>query len=245
MDVLRPDRSSIIWFSQRTGSTLLAAALASTGKAGSPREALNDRDPATFTLDELHQVWQQGMTSNGFFGLKYGPTRSSFDAWTQAFRSVQGLPAHLSVAEIWATTFPNCRHIFITRRDKVRLAVSWWRAIQSGEWHRPRGEMPLLTDLTDSYSYDAIDHLFVEASLREALIGDVFTSAGIQPLTVVYEDFIRDYEQTVREALKFLDLEAPEIIELPACERLADTRAEVWVQRFRAERQAGWPDPVW
>jgi len=245
MERSQPDRSSIIWFSQRTGSTLLAAALASTGNAGSSREALNDRDPATFTLDELHQVWQQGMTSNGFFSLKYGPTRGSFDAWTQAFRTVQGLPAHFSAAEIWATTFPNCRHIFITRRDKVRLAVSWWRAIQSGEWHRPRGETPHLIDLTDSYSYEAVDHLFVEASLREVMIGDIFTNAGIQPLTVVYEDFIRDYEQTVREALKFLGLEAPEIIELPAFERLADPQAERWVQQFRAECQAGWPNPVW
>ena len=45
-----PERSYIIWFSQRTGSTLLAAALEITKQCGVPHEHLNGNDPATFTL---------------------------------------------------------------------------------------------------------------------------------------------------------------------------------------------------
>ncbi len=239
-------RSYIIWFSQRTGSTLLASALTSSGVAGLPVEALNDRDPAALTLAELQAVWRGGTTPNGVFGLKYGPDQGSFAAWTQAFRRVLELPEPLSAPQVWAAAFPNCRHLFMTRRNKVRLAVSWWRAIQSGEWHRPFGKAPLGADLDDKYSFSAIDHLFVEASLREALIEDFFAEAGLTPLTVVYEDFVRDYPGMARQVLGFLGLDAPAlVVSPPAFERLADASAEVWVQRFRQERQAGWPNPAW
>ncbi len=241
-----PARSYIIWFSQRTGSTLLASALAGTGVAGTPGEWLNDRDPAALAVAELQAIWQGGATPDGVFGLKYGPSQGNFAAWTQVFRRVLGLSAHLSVPEVWAATFPGCHHVFMTRRNKVRLAVSWWRAIQSGEWHRPSGEVALAADLEGRYSFEAIDHLFAEASLREAMIEDFFEEAGLTPMTVVYEDFIRDYAGTIRQVLGFLGLDAPEVaVPPPTFEKLADASAEAWVQRFRQERQAGWPNPAW
>lgn len=247
----QPSRSYVIWFSQRTGSTLLTAALTGTGVAGRPTEALNDHDPETLTLAELHLIWQNNTTPNGVFGLKYGPQRDGLAAWTQCFRRVLNLPDQLSAADVWAETFPSCRHLFVTRRNKVRLAVSWWRAIQSGEWHRPQGQGPSRSvldqraDLEDKYSFEALHHLFVEASLREALIEEFFADAGLHPMTVVYEDFIRDYEGTVRSVLGFLGLDVPKIILPQALERLADDVSEAWVQRFRLEQQADWTTPAW
>ncbi|WP_255807560.1 Stf0 family sulfotransferase [Deinococcus sp. KNUC1210] len=199
----------------------------------------------------MQQIWQHNTTPNGVFGLKYGPKRDDFAAWTASFRRVLNLPERLSTADVWAATFPDCRHVFMTRRHKVRLAVSWWRAIQSGEWHRARGQQPSTpieaqhATLNDQYSFEAIHHLFVEASLREALIEEFFAEASIHPLTVVYEDFLRDYEGTVRSTLRFLDLEVPAVIPAPALERLADDGSEGWVQRFRHEQQANWTSPAW
>ena len=237
-----PQRSYIIWFSQRTGSTLLAAALGAV--AGIPGEHLNGKDPATFTLSDLQALWQSGTTPDGLFGLKYGPSHNMAD-WTEAFRRVMELPQEASTPEVWATTFPDCRHIFITRRNRVRLAVSWWRAIVSGEWHRAHGQVPQTADLADRYSFEAINHLFAESALREATIEDFFAAANILPLTVVYEDFIRDYGGTVRGVLAHLVLERPNVIQPPAFQKMADALSDDWAQRFREERQAGWSNPAW
>lgn len=242
--MLPPERSYIIWFSQRTGSTLLAAALESTGQGGVPNEHLSGKDTKAFTPTDLHTLWQSGTGTNGLFALKYGPSRNMSD-WTQAFRRVLKMPQDASAPEVWAATFPGCRHVFITRRNRVRLAVSWWRAIVSGEWHRAHNQAPPTSELTDRYDFAAINHLFTECALREATIEDFFSAARIVPLTVVYEDFIRDYEGTVGSVLAHLGLEKPDIIRPPAFQQMADALSEDWAQRFREERQADWSNPAW
>ena len=51
---------------------------------------------------------------------------------------------------------------------------------------------------------------------------------------------------TVRAILCFLELDAPEVVVSdPAFDKLADASAEIWVQRYRQERQAGWANPAW
>ncbi|AZN38278.1 Stf0 family sulfotransferase [Paenibacillus albus] len=241
----QPKRSYTIWFSQRTGSTLLAEALASTGVAGNPAEWLHfeHNDPLKVTREDMEQKWRLGTTPNGVFGIKVGFEQH----WIDAFRSLFELPEHASRAEVWSTAFPNCsKHIYMTRRNKVRLAVSWWRAIVSGEWHRKFGEKPQEHDLADKYNFDAIKHLVFESMLFEAAIEDFLTESNIQPMTIVYEDFVQDYEGTVRRALEFLDIPADHVnIAPPVFDKLADDVAEQWVQRFREESQRGWENVRW
>ncbi|MBD2864092.1 Stf0 family sulfotransferase [Paenibacillus oceani] len=242
---MRPTQSYTIWFSQRTGSTLLNYALSSTGVAGDPCEWLHfgHRDPNTMTREDMEQIWKEGTTPNGVFGLK-----TSFDSrWMDSFRTIFDVPAAATRAKVWSEAFPNCnKHIFMTRRNKVRLAVSWWRAIVSGEWHRKHGEKPQEHDIADKYKFDAIDHLLTECAMREAALEDFFSEAGIVPLTIVYEDFILDYEGTVMDVLKFLDIPTDHVaVAPPALERLADGVAEEWVQRFHEERQKEWERKAW
>jgi LPS sulfotransferase NodH len=241
----QPKLSYTIWFSQRTGSTLLNQALASTGVAGNPSEWLHDdhKDPDTFTSEDLERIWQYGTTSNGVFGLKINFEQR----WIDAFRAMLELPDHATRAEVWSTAFPNCsKHIYMTRRNKVRLAVSWWRAIVSGEWHRKFGEKPQEHDIADKYNYEAIHHLIFESTMREAAIEDFFSESGIKPLTIVYEDFIQDYEGTVMSVLEFLDIPTDNVnVAPPAFDKLADDIAEEWVQRFREESQKGWENRRW
>ncbi|MBM7568584.1 Stf0 family sulfotransferase [Paenibacillus sacheonensis] len=238
-------QSYTIWFSQRTGSTLLNRALASTGVAGDPSEWLHmdHADPAAFTREQLEERWKCGTTPNGVFGLKIGFEQR----WIDAFRVMFELPPHASRAEVWSTAFPNCsKHIYMTRRNKVRLAVSWWRAIVSGEWHREFGQAPKEHDIADRYKYDAIHHLIFESSMREAAIEDFFSESDIVPLTIVYEDFIQDYEGTVRRVLEFLEVPADDVtIAPPSLDKLADEVAEEWVQRFREESQKEWEVKSW
>ncbi|REE69543.1 LPS sulfotransferase NodH [Paenibacillus taihuensis] len=241
----KPKLSYTIWFSQRTGSTLLGEALASTGVAGNPAEWLHYEynDPATMTRADLEQKWEEGTSTNGVFGIKIGFEQR----WIDTFRTMFELPEHTSRAEVWSTAFPNCsKHIYMTRRNKVRLAVSWWRAIVSGEWHRRFGEKPQEVDIADQYNYDAIRHLVLESTMCEAAMEDFFTESNMMPLTIVYEDFIQDYEGTVRNVLEFLEVPSEHVsIAPPAFDKLADDVAEQWVQRFREESQRDWQNVRW
>jgi LPS sulfotransferase NodH len=240
---MRPEQCYTIWFSQRTGSTLLNTALASTGVAGNPGEWLHGKVPNLIRKEDIEQMWKEGTTPNGVFGLK-----TSFQSeWISAFRKLYEVPETASRAKVWCEAFPNCnKHIYMTRRNKVRLAVSWWRAIVSGEWHRQHGDKPQEHDIADKYHFDAINHLFIECSLREAAMEDFFSEDGIVPLTIVYEDFILDYEGTVMKVLEFLNIPTDKVkVSPPSLDRLADDVAEQWVQQFRQERQKDDEIPAW
>lgn len=252
---MKPQLSYTIWFTQRTGSTLLCKALEATGMAGRPNEWLNRpgeaglvayygvSDPAALQ----GHLWEIGSTPNGVFGLKFGLYQPYFSQVIDTFRQFPGCPqVETPRAAIWEHAFPNHRHIFMTRRNKVRLAVSWWKAIVSQEWHRKTGEAPKPADLAGEYRFEAIHHLFDECAMREAGTQEFFSEAGIIPLTIVYEDFIWDYEGTVRTVLDFLGLDSTGVdICPPYYARLADKVSEEWAQRFRDELQVDWPNKGW
>ncbi|WP_219837601.1 Stf0 family sulfotransferase [Paenibacillus sp. R14(2021)] len=241
---MKPIGSYTIWFSQRTGSSLLYKALESTGVAGIPREWLTEQDPGTFGIQDIRQIWQNGTTPNGVFGLKFSPFK--LDEWFLAFQRELDLAEGLSRPQIWEKAFPACKHIFMTRRNKVRLAVSWWRAMVTGEWHRVHGTTPHQKEIGDEYSFDAINHLLMECTLREAAMEAFFAEESIVPMTIIYEDFIQNYEDTVIKILNFLNIPT-EFVQVapPFLDQIADDIAESWVQRFRTERQADWENIAW
>jgi LPS sulfotransferase NodH len=251
-----PSKSYIIWFSQRTGSTLLCKALEATNVAGKPGEWLLAADMPD--LLEGHQVdtsealrqklWSLASTPNGVCGLKFSPYEPYHTQLLDLFRQLPDASgAGTNRADVWSNVMPNCRHIFLTRRNKVRLAVSWWKAICSQEWHREVDGPALDQGDHSAYNYEAIDHLLCEATLREAAIQELFSEGDIVPHTIVYEDFIADFEGTIRDTLDFLEVTLPEriTIEPPFFTKLADDVSEAWVQRFRRERQQGWTNIAW
>ena len=209
-------RSYIIWFSQRVGSTLLTQALEDTGVAGRPREWLNGRLGDGAALREM--LWTEATTPNGVLGVKYGMTPALHAEVTEKLVSVTGASDERAA---WQAVFPACTHFFMTRRDRVRLAISWWRAIQSNDWHHPTRdgtafEAALRTPASVAYDRGAIDHLLREIDEREAAIHGVFARWGVQPDTIVYEDFIASYEATVRGVLELLEIPGASTVAVPA-----------------------------
>ena len=243
----RPAWSYIVWFTQRVGSTLIAQALEDTGIAGRPREWLEA--PSTAELLARHGardvvelrdgLWEAGTTANGVLGVKYGMAPSAHAELTTLLRGLVDDGATERAA--WEAMFPACRHVHLTRRDPIRLAISWWRAIQSGEWHRP-----LRTDTAVGvlaapprearYDADAIAHLVNEVGEREAAIQAVFDRWSVTPHVVVYEDAVADFDTTMTGLLRFLDAPAGTPVAVPAFARLADELSEQWYARFISER---------
>jgi LPS sulfotransferase NodH len=245
-----------VWFSQRVGSTLLTHALEDTGIAGRPREWFNFASTTDMrvaygvssALALRDELWRRATTDNGVLGVKYGMTEALHRDLLSVFAGAVPGALDPDGRRAWEAYFPACKHVFMTRRNKIRLAVSWWRAIKTQEWHRPNRSSPPAVvgdaankappaDLIDQYSYDAIEHLLMEANLREAHMQAQFDRWGIVPHTVVYEDFIASYEPTVRVVLDYLQIPDRKHITIPAAAlaRLADDVSEAWVQRFRRE----------
>jgi len=248
---MRPKLCYTTWFSQRTGSTLLCRALESTGVAGRPGEHLEGALPDLYArygvrapAELVARVWANAQTSNGVVGLKYGLVENTFGPLIEALGEIEGHDGTRS--GVWANAFPNGRHIFMTRRNKVRLAVSWWKAIQSRQWHRSHGAPPQSAEIADRYAFEAIEHLIAETVMREAAMQDFFTQAGVAPLTIVYEDFVSAYEQTVKDILAWLGVvPAPVAVAPPAFERMSDELSEQWVERYRRDRQKSRKKAVW
>jgi LPS sulfotransferase NodH len=250
---MKPQSSYTIWFSQRTGSTLLCKAIESTGMAGKPREWFNCPPDLLSTYHKTSHaelqdyLFKLGSTDNGVFAINHSFYEPHFSQLIETLRKFPACPPTAKKrTAVWEEVFPNHRHIFMTRRNKIRLAVSWWRAIQSGEWHLSTDEQRKPVDLSNAYSFDAINHLYNECSMREAGIQEFFAEGGITPLNIFYEDFVQNYEPTIRTILDYLKLDsASATIAPPALTRLADDVSEEWVQRFREERQDGWTNRGW
>ena len=248
---MKPKQSFIIWFSQRTGSSVLCKALEDTGIAGRPNEWLHEYE--TYDLLTKYSVtdyaslqaklWEVGSTPNGVFGLKVSMSEPHHTTMTEHFRKFPDCPqGAIPRARIWEHAFPNCKHIFMTRRNRARLAVSWWKAIKSGEFQRPVGTARGENLKSDEFVFDAIRQLLLEVDMREAGIQEFFSEAGIVPLTLVYEDFVAEYELTIRRILNFLDIPGRDKVVIPQLyfEKLANDLSEEWVHRFRRELQADW-----
>ncbi|MEL6672670.1 MAG: Stf0 family sulfotransferase [Bacteroidota bacterium] len=247
----QPHTSIRIWFSPRTGSTLLCKGLEQTGIAGVPGEYFNISQGDTFKdhyqisdFEELKtKLWSLGSSPNGVFAIKQPRHHSDYQRWLAEFRQLKGLPADAPEAGLMDELFPNSVHIFLSRRNKVRQAVSWWKAIQDNQWHlTQRDERAQEADFyADKYNYDALTHLWKESQLIEANIDQYFQQNQIKPLTIMYEDMIRDYEATIYRVLDFAGLDRSGIEIAPMYYRQsANELNETWVQRFRQEIQAGW-----
>ena len=122
--------------------------------------------------------------------------------------------------------------MFVTRRDKVRQAVSLWKAIQTWSWsteQRGPESHPLV------YSEAAIDHLIRDIHAHESGWRAYFRSCGVRPLTVIYEDFVERYGETIREILRSIGVGGAAELEIapPRRRQQADELSEEWIDRYR------------
>lgn len=247
----------------RTGSSFLSEALKATGLAGIPEEYYN-ADTIEALLEThsckdvtaLHaKILESGTTSNGVFGTQVS-TGGALDLLIESLGDLpegSGKPeeAKQRIVEHIHASFPNLTYIHLTRRNKVRQAVSWWKAVQTNQWVL-RQEDSKASNKGLEYNYAAIDTLVQQAVMREsgwqafydtvARYGTVarYEKAACNPIVVVYEDLISNFESTMRNVLDGLNLNHVSIPkEVPAIRKQADDLSEEWVYRYVEEKQKG------
>ncbi len=239
----------------RSGSTLLGQALNATNLAGDPREHFGHKMAfwankwGTTTLAGFVDcLMRERSTDNGVFGAKL--LYAHLLHLERMARTEPGF-AELPLPAILAELFPDLHYVRITRRDKVRQAISYWKAKETGVWGRDRPRQgrsaqgrrlavkgSRRTGKEAAFDYAGIDALLGTILDEEAGIERFFRDAAIAPIHVVYEEFVERYEETTRELLRFLGIEPPSDLDLgqPRTVKLADDKTEAWVARFEEMR---------
>ena len=232
----------------RSGSTLLCEALTSTGIAGKPEEYFNvghgpdpSKEPAWKAplierpLSEyLPIVFGFGATPNGVFASKLHWWH--LEAMETGLIAMQG-GGDVSLAERLARAFPQPRYIWITRRDKVRQAVSLFKAKQFRKW---QSYMAHETGRPPVFSFELVEAGLRQIVQNEAQWARFFSDAGIAPYTVVYEDLAANYDATVRGVIAHLGLTLPDgfVFPAPRLSKQADTLSAQWVRQYYQREEA-------
>jgi LPS sulfotransferase NodH len=205
-----------------------------------PHDAQLDREAErspTWSRDDYAQhltaVLREGTTPNGVFGAKL--MWSYFDDFLELMR---GIPRFGGKGDgsLLNAAFPELRYVFVSRSDKVRQAVSLWRALQTWVWRTAEGHPPdePLPEQRAVYSFDAIGHLLDQLRRHEDAWRGFFFRIGQQPLSIFYEDVAGDLEGSVARVLDMIGIERPQtsaLADQPML-RQSDELSESWVQSY-------------
>jgi trehalose 2-sulfotransferase len=173
---------------------------------------------------------REGTTPNGVFGAKL--MWGYLGDFAQLLRGIDGLDG-LPVPELLERAFPNLRYVRITRQDKVRQAVSLWRAVQTQAWRRDDGGDDKRQAREPTFSFRAINYLVRLLTAHDASWDAYFLGLGHEPLSVTYEELAESHEPVVRRVLEHIGVEVPADlrVEAPRLQAQADDLSERWVAR--------------
>jgi LPS sulfotransferase NodH len=205
-----------------------------------PAEGQIDREAErrpTWSRDEygehFNAALETGTTPNGVFGAKL--MWSYFPDYLELMRGIPRF-AGMGDGSLLNTAFPDVHYVFISRSDKVRQAVSLWRALQTWKWRNATGaadaEQP--PERRAIYSFDAIDHLLEQLRRHEDAWRGFFFRIGRRPLQLLYEEVASDPDATAARVLAEIGIPAPEGLNpgSHAMSRQSDDLSESWVQNY-------------
>ena len=236
--------------SHRSGSSLLCDLLTKTGVAGQPAEYFmhwrgsshNGWDFSDYPA-YIQRIFDETRSPNGVWAVKLmGGKIGGINGFLERMETVP-MFHELTEPEKVRAIFPNLRCIYLSRRNKIAQAVSWWKAAQNEHYHStPEKGMPA-TPL--SYNFAAIDHLISEIMMEEASHQAFLDDMGITPYNIFYEDFIQDMEGTVKGIMNFLSIHETYTFQSSNLIKMQDTLSDEWVQRYRKEKQETWEHIRW
>jgi trehalose 2-sulfotransferase len=174
----------------------------------------------------LDWALREGTTPNGVFGAKM--MWGYFPDFLELARGIPRLGG-MGDGSLLNAAFPGLHYVF---NDKVRQAVSLWRALQTWVWRQeagaPEGEpAPVQRPV---YSLDAIDHLLDQ--LRR--LARLLLSHRATALSIFYEDVVGDLRGSVERVLTPIGVEPYLDWTLPVSSPRgqSDELSESWVQNY-------------
>jgi LPS sulfotransferase NodH len=194
----------------------------------------------------LEWAFEAGTTANGVFGAKL--MWGYFGDFVSLLRNVPEY-RELPLAELLPAVFPDVTFVRVVRANKVRQAVSLWKAVQTATWREDQaqakatsvedeGSPPYKSFIQEHrpqlrFHYRAIDHLLDQILFEEASWDAFFEHSGIKPIMILYENFEADYETSTLRLLERLDLSPPDDFAFePRMKRQSDNVNDDWARRY-------------
>ena len=184
----------------------------------------------------VEEALRRGTTENGVLGTKI--MWAYFRDFVRLARRTRGRE-DLRPCEVPAAILPNLRrYVWIHRRDTARQAVSLWKALQTQKWRRDSDEDAGGQGLR--FNFAAVNHLKLRIDEHNAAWQGFFDGCGVEPLEVVYEELVDDYEGTVIRLLDGIGIHTPEnfVVTAPKMKRQADELSEEWVRLYNEHETA-------
>jgi LPS sulfotransferase NodH len=188
---------------------------------------------------------EAGTTPNGVFGAKL--MWGYFGDFVSLLRNIPDYSS-LSLAELLPEVFPDLHFVRVIRANKVRQAVSLWKAVQTATWRQEdaasgggvsgQDNPPYKSFLADHrprlrFDFGAIEHLLHQILIEEAHWDAFFEHARIKPTLVLYENFAADYEHATRNVCDRLGIELPDDLEVkPRMKSQSDGINDDWTRRY-------------
>ncbi len=208
----------------------------------SPRSPLWSRTAYDRYLDWVLEV---GTTDNGVFGAKL------MWGYVEDFVSLlRNIPEYryVPMADILSEVFPDLTFVRVVRANKIRQAVSLWKAVQTASWRdessSSNGDQPEDTDASYKgfidehrpalrFHYGAIKHLLDQLIQQEAAWDAFFEHSRIKPVFILYENFASEIEPSTRNVLERLGIEPPDDLHLePRMKSQSDGINDDWARRY-------------
>jgi trehalose 2-sulfotransferase len=154
----------------------------------------------------LERTFELGTTDNGVFAAKL--MWNQLPDVEQHAAALPGL-AGLSGSALFDALFGDPRYVWMRRLDKVKQAISMWRALQTRTWRlehpTERGEPPEL-----HYSFEGIEHLRRRLTADDDAWGRYFLDSALEPLELYYETDVQpDPALAVARVLAYIGVEQP------------------------------------
>jgi LPS sulfotransferase NodH len=218
---------------------------------GTPPEAppYSDLRGLASYRDHLARSFATGTTPNGVFA-----TKLMFRQLIEVEKLARSLDEHRELdgadllnAMLRGTAAGHEVPVYVWHRryDKVRQAISLWRALQTRAWRAEReagGESPEQAQRARPapgelrYSFEGIDHLVYALSADDRGWNRFFQSNRISPLVVSYEDDLeRDQLATVTRVLAAIGVTVPpDWHPRDSMARQADSLNDEWAAAYLA-----------
>ena len=216
---------------------MLCEALRNTGLAGNPDEYFgpmhvkrwNERWKTKSKADYLDKVMDQARGENGVLGIQV--MHLYWQNVIEFLRDATNLAAYAE-NELLNQCFPDLRYIWITRRDKVRQAISWTKFLQGTAWYW-EDEKPQKIEKPE-FKPEVIREFIIQTAAHETSWQEYFRQNQIQPYIDVYEDFVTSYETTAKKIVEYLGVPRQEeiVFETRHLKKQADKLTEEWVQKY-------------
>jgi len=236
-----PDSQLVICATPRCGSTFLGNELASANLIGNPEEWFQNTNmeerkrayglPADIPAYKLlYEIIKNETISNGWFSIKI--MWETLKCNILYLRLLEGNKDKTD-RELVFSLFPNPVFVLMTRKDKLKQAISYVKAVKTNIWeYREQAK-----------EYDAnllqFDFLAIEKARKELIADEktwmkFFAENELQPLVISYEELLKERSTTLNKIFNFAGFEYTHPLNTPknAMLRMSDNINSEWREKY-------------